>query len=188
MLRAAARVVAEHGWHDVTLERVAEAAGVARTTLYRRGVTKELLLDALRVGAVQAYQAALWPALTAPGTGLERLRLALHSMCDVMEAHLGVLSAMSNVPDPVFHLDAPEHGARDIFVAPLARLLVDGVADGSLTASDPQETAELLLNVVTRTYAHLRTGHAWSAERAAGRLVDLTLAGVEATSQPAAGQ
>lgn len=84
VLRAAATVIAEHGWHDFTLERVADTAGVSRVTLYRRGVTKDLLFDALTVGAAQAWQAALWPALTATGEAAARLRAALQACCDVV--------------------------------------------------------------------------------------------------------
>ena len=47
VLGAAAAVIAEHGWHELTLERVAAAAGMSRVTLYRRGITKDAIVAAL---------------------------------------------------------------------------------------------------------------------------------------------
>ncbi|MEJ7833422.1 MAG: helix-turn-helix domain-containing protein [Nocardioides sp.] len=185
VLHAAAEVIASYGWHDFTLDRVAQAAGVSRVTLYRRGITKEVLVDALTVGAAQAWQAALWPALTGPGTASQRLDAALRACCEVVEQHLAVLAGLSTAPDPVFHLDEPStgsgHDTREVYVRPFERLLRDGVTDGSLRADlDPLESATLLFNIVPRTYLHLRSAHAWSAERTISGLLDLLLPGLTA--------
>ncbi|MEU9451471.1 TetR/AcrR family transcriptional regulator [Streptomyces sp. NPDC048277] len=187
VLAAAAQVLAEHGWHDFTLERVAQAAGVSRVTLYRRGVTKDVLFDAIVVGAAQAWQAALWPALTADGSGAARLRRAMRAACAVVEQHLQLLTGLSTVPDPVFHLDGEDgtgHRTRDIYVTPFRRLLQDGQADGSLRADlDQEQTATLLFNVITRTYLHLRSGHGWPPDRTADALLDLVTPGLLTTTK-----
>lgn len=184
VVAAAAEVITQHGFADFTLERVAEAAGLSRVTLYRRGVTRENLLDALTIGVAQAYQAALWPALTGTGTGRERLLAALDALIDLLEAHRDLLAGLDSAPDPVFHLDGPDAGGdrstRDVYLAPLARLLHDGARDGSLTGEgDPDELATLLFNVVPRVYVHLRVGHAWAEERARRSLVDLLFRGLD---------
>ncbi len=47
-------------------------------------------------------------------------------------------------------------------MAPFRRLLLDGVADGSLRAvDDPDEVATILANQVSWTSRHLRAGSAW---------------------------
>lgn len=187
VLRAAAEVIAAHGWHELTLERVAAAAGISRVTLYRRGVTKGVLVDALTVGAAQAWQAAIWPALTGVGTAAERLSDALRAGCEVVEAHLALLAGLGTAPDPIFHLDAPPsptghgtHATRDVYIAPLARLLRDGAADGSLAAQDddPATIATALFNIVPRTYLHLRVAHGWAPEQTASVLIRLLLQGL----------
>jgi len=183
VLRAAAQVITAHGWHDFTLERVAQAAGVSRVTLYRRGITRDVLVDALTVGAAQAWQTALWPALTGPGTAAQRLKAALTACCDVVEQHLSLLAGLSTAPDPVFHLDEPtsQDGGetRGVYVQPFERLLRDGIAEGSLRSDiDPGETATLLFNIVPRTYLHLRSAHGWDAQRTAGGLLGLLLPGL----------
>ncbi len=192
VLVAAAQVIASHGWHDFTLERVAEAAGLSRVTLYRRGITKDVLVDALTVGAAQAWQAALWPALTGSGSAAQRLDAALRACCEVVEEHLAVLSGLSSAPDPVFHLDEPTPGAgnwdtRSVYVRPFERLLRDGIAEGSLRDDlDPDETATLLFNIVPRTYLHLRSAHGWDTQRATTGLLGLLLPGLltAATTPP----
>lgn len=182
VLTAAARVMAEHGWHEFTLERVADAAGMSRVTLYRRGVSKDLLVEALTVGAAQAWQAALWPALTGRGDAAERLRAALQACCDVVEEHLALLAGLSTAPDPLFHLDDPapgRHDTREVYVRPFERLLLDGAAEGSLAAqSDTSRTATLLFNVVPRTYLHLRVGHGWEPAETVSALNQLLLLGL----------
>ncbi|UER54296.1 helix-turn-helix transcriptional regulator [Kineosporiaceae bacterium SCSIO 59966] len=182
VLAAAARVMSEHGWHDFTLERVADAAGVSRVTLYRRGVSKDLLVEALTVGAAQAWQAALWPALTGRGNAAERMRAALQACCDVVEEHLALLAGLSTAPDPLFHLDDPapgRHDTREVYVRPFERLLLDGAAEGSLSPQDdPERTATVLFNVVPRTYLHLRVAHGWGPEETVTALNRLLLDGL----------
>lgn len=177
-LEAAARVIAERGIERATLERIAGEAGLSRVTLHRRGVTKEAILTALYQRAVEEYRRAIWPALVHEGSGAERLELALRKVCDVAEAHLGVLLAASNVRDAVFHDEGDEALTRSPFTEPLERLLRDGVGDGTLRQVDPEETATVLFNLVGQTYMHLRAGHRWNAERACERIIDVVIRGL----------
>jgi len=55
-----------------------------------------------------------------------------------------------------------------------------GAADGSLADEDPEETATLLLNLVSWTYRHLRRGHGWEPERARDGVLRIALDGVAA--------
>ena len=181
LLAAAMRAFEQHGYADTTMERIAVQAGVSRITLHRRGVTKNDLLAQLVARATDEYQRAMWPALTAPGTGAQRLRQALEALCDNAEAHMPLLVALRAQSDGIFHRE-PEHGqptlTRTVFTDPLEKLLRDGNADGSLRAVDPLETATVLFNLVGWTYIHLRTGHGWTADHARGSLLDLALQGL----------
>jgi AcrR family transcriptional regulator len=183
LLAATAQILAEHGWHDFTLERVAQAAGISRVTLHRRGVTKDVLLDALVVGAAQAWQVALWPAMTGQGDGAARLRCAMYAACTVVEEHLRLLAGLSTLPDPIFHLDGQEgedgRGTRDVYITPFRRMIQDGQVDGTVYSHlDAEQTATLLFNVLTRTYLHMRVGHGWTPEHASGALLDLITPGL----------
>ena len=62
--RRAAEAVERIGWNALTLEELGRALGVSRVTLYRQGIAKQDVLEALRDHLSESYRAALWPALT----------------------------------------------------------------------------------------------------------------------------
>src|SRR5438105_10467469 len=86
-------VLRERGWDGLTLERVAEVAGRARSTLWRQGLTREALIGALVGELAEDFRDAMYPVLSAGGTGRERLREALEALCDVVDRHLPLMLA-----------------------------------------------------------------------------------------------
>jgi AcrR family transcriptional regulator len=180
LLAAGREVFRRYGYQGATAERIAQAAGVSRVTLHRRGIGKVEVLALLAEDATRRYRDAMWKALTASGNGRERLELALRTLCDSAEENLEVLLALGSQSDALFHEEEGRDGAltRDVFTEPLARLLRDGAADGSLRPVNVDETATLLFNAVGWTYIHLRSGHRWSARRARTRTIDLALNGL----------
>jgi len=179
VLSAGHRVFEKFGYQGATAERIADEAGVSRVTLHRRGITKEAILAELSRRAIDSYRESLWPALTAPGSGAERLRLALQALCEEAEANLALLVALRSLTDAVFHEPGAEAMTRPVFTRPLERLLRDGTADGSLRNVDFEATATVLFNMVGWTYVHLRTGHGWSPGDACRHLVALAVEGLE---------
>src|SRR5215469_18054295 len=138
LLAAAARVLEDAGWHGLTVEAVAEAAGLSRVTAWRLGASREALVAALLRDLAVAYREAMWPALVAPGDARQRLDRALDALFDVIDAHLPLLLAS----DQVFHRAS---SAEINFSEPFTRLFEDGTVDGSLVppGDDPAEAAEL---------------------------------------------
>lgn len=168
-------------WPEVTTDDLARAAGLSRMTLHRRGVTKQDVLQRLGDTLEAEHREALLPALAHPGTGRERLELALGAVLEVGERYLELLDALSGQTGAVFH--EPGEGAvltQPRFTEGLRRILEDGVRDGTLRADDPLEAATLLFNAAGWTYRHMRTGHRWPAERARTKVVALLLDGVRA--------
>lgn len=164
-------MLADVGRDGLTIERVAEVAGVSRVTAWRRGGSRARLVDALLADLATDYRNTLWPVLTAPGSGRERLEAALGSLCDVIDRHLPLVLAA----DTAFHTD-PIAGPAVRYTEPLQRLILDGVGDGTLRcAGSAEETALVLFNAVCWPYAHLRARHDWPPERARGGLIRLTL-------------
>lgn len=167
-------------WHAVTLSDLAEAAGLSRMTLHRRGIGKDEVLRQIGALMVQDHRDAIYPALVADGDGQTRLRIALEGLCAVNERYLGISDALSAIQlAEVFH--EPGEGpvlTRSSFTAGMRRILADGMADGTLREADLDDTATLLFNAVGWTYRHMRTGHRWSAERARESVVDLLLDGM----------
>jgi AcrR family transcriptional regulator len=180
VLSGARRALEKFGWEGLTAERIAAEAGIARVTLHRRGLTRERVLELLAEQAADGYRQAMWPVLTAPGSGRERLERALELLCELAEENLAVLLALdAQANAPVFHdPEEEEQLTRDVFTEPLERMLRDGAADGTLRDRDPVEGATVLFNLVGWTYIHLRSGHRWRAERARLATLDIALQGV----------
>lgn len=181
ILDGARRALDSHGWQQLTAERIADEAGVSRVTLHRHGLTKEVILADLAEAAVESYQQAMWPALTATRPAAERLRQGLEVLCRLAEENLNLLLALdAQANAAIFHEgDRDEVLTRNVFTEPIERLLRDGAAEGGLRhLDDPTETATVLFNLIGWTYIHLRSGHAWKPARAQEATLEIALNGI----------
>jgi len=177
LLDATMAAVARWGLNGVTLERVAEEAGMSRATIYRRGVTRDELIGALTAEAADTYTQAMMPALSGRGSARERLEAALTALCATADEHLPLLAGMFLARDEVFHQPGPDAMTVEVFAEPFERLLHDGAADGSLRDLPPTVTATALFNLVGWGYIHLRAAHEWDPEAARRVILDLVLRG-----------
>lgn len=172
--RATIAVLRERGWDGLTLERVAEAAGRARSTLWRQGLSREALVSALVGELAEDFRATMYPVLTAGGTGRERLVLGLEALCDLLDRHLPLMLAT----DEAFHQDTAPGQPPD-YLHPFIVFLRDGVGDGSLTlADDAVTTADVAFNAVAWPYVHLRGRHGWPADKTRAAVVGMVLNGI----------
>ena len=172
--RATIAVLRERGWDGLTLERVAEAAGRARSTLWRQGLSREALIGALVGELAEDFRASMYPILTAGGTGRERLIKGLEALCDLLDRHLPLMLAN----DEAFHQDTAPEQPPD-YLHPFIVFLRDGVADGSLTLADDEVTAaDIAFNTVAWPYVHLRGRHDWPADEARAAVVGVVLDGI----------
>lgn len=178
LLDAGRRVLEEHGWDGLQVDRVAAAAGISRVTAWRQGASREALVVGLLNRLDADYRSALWSALTAPGSAARRLESALRALWDVADRHLHTLLASDNVLHHSFREPYPQL-ARTDFLGPFIRLLRDGNDDASLRrVSNPVDAADALFNTACWGYVHLRGRHGWSAARARKHLLPLLLHGV----------
>src|SRR5689334_10760925 len=136
LLDAAVAILVEHGPAGLTLERVAEQVGRSRVTLWRQGVTQDSLFDGLLARLTRDYRDAMWSALADSGTGADRLRTALHALCDIADRHAHLLATHEDV----FHLAAGRvqriTGQSFTFLDPFTAALRAGTEDGSLKPPD----------------------------------------------------
>jgi AcrR family transcriptional regulator len=177
--QATIQVLGESGFSGLTLERVAEVAGRARSTLWRRGLTREVLLQAL-VGELAAdFRATMYPILTSQGSGRERLERGLAALCDLLDRHLPLMLAT----DEAFHQPtAPDEPPS--YLHPFIVFLREARADGSFDAGDdPVLAADLAFNAVAWPYVHLRGRHGWEAASARERVVSVVLNGLGGLSR-----
>lgn len=182
LLDAAAVAIERYGYAGLTLARLATAAGTSRMTLHRRDVTLPAVVAGLSLRAAGELRDALFPVLTATQPADQRLRAALEALCDVADRHLPLLAGLFSDDAGVFHAPPDETGAlptHDVFVAPFAKLLADGEADGTLLhQEDRTETATVLFNTFGWGYVQLRHAQRWPPVRAREGVLRLVMTGL----------
>ncbi len=178
--RATIDVLRERGFSGLTLERVAEVAGRARSTLWRQGLSRDALIGAL-IGELAAdFRATMYPILTSGGTGLERLTRGLEALCDLLDRHLPLMLAT----DEAFHQETAP-GVPPDYLHPFIQFLREGAADGSLPAADDVvRAADVAFNATAWPFVHLRGRHEWPAAEARARVVGVVLHGIAGVDTP----
>ena len=181
MRRATIDVLGERGFSGLTLERVAEVAGRARSTLWRQGLSREVLVGALLGELADDFRQTMYPILTSAGTGRERLTRGLEALCELIDRHLPLLLAT----DEAFHQNTAP-GVPPDFLHPFIQFLREGARDATLPeVDDVVRTADLAFNALAWPYVHLRGRHGWPAEEARARMVGIVLHGIAGIEDPA---
>jgi AcrR family transcriptional regulator len=179
--RATIHVLRERGFSGLTLERVAEIGGRARSTLWRQGLTREVLLGALVGELAEDFRQTMYPILTSAGSGRERLTHGLEALCDLLDRHLPLMLAS----DEAFHQDTAP-GVPPDYLHPFIQFIREGAQDGSLPdPGDVVHAADVAFNMTAWPYVHLRGRHEWPAEEAKASVVGVVLHGIaEARKEP----
>ena len=178
-LAVATELLDEEGWSALSLDRIAERAGVSRATVWRAGLTRANVERLLRLRLAADYQELMWRPLTMAGSGLDRLELALRALCEVAERNLPLLAHT----DLAFHgPDLDEIGVELDYFGPCFPILEQAVTDGSLPPiEDRSRFVVALSDALLLTYVHLRAHHGaygWTADRTADHLINLLSHGV----------
>lgn len=142
VMQSALRLVRKHGVRAVTLERIAEDSGIARTTIYRRWRNRSAILaDAFLAQVESAIQ---FPECESP---IERLRQQMHLLASLFRGKPGqMLRALLAEA-----LTEPElQGAiRDRWIAP-RRAAAKVVVEEAIAAGEfpPQTSPDVLLDLL----------------------------------------
>lgn len=187
VLRAAARLFNERGFHATSLDDVAARIGVKKPTIYHYiGNKDQVLLECAKFGLDQVVSAVDRTRNTS-GTGLERLRVFLRRYAEITMDDFGRCvirtSEQQLSPESAETFRALkrriDHAMRD--------LIAEGIADGSIAPGDPKMIAFTLagaLNWPARWYDP--NGPLTSAE-VAEAMVDILTQGIAPRlEQPAA--
>jgi AcrR family transcriptional regulator len=179
VLRAAVRMFNAQGFHATSLDDVAASLGVSKPTIYHYlGNKDQVLFECVTRGLEQLNDAA--DAVRAvPGTGLDRLRSFLRLYAEIIMDDFG--RCVIRTADEAL---SPESAARfralkrEIDNA-LRAMISDGVADGSIEATDIRLTAFTLagaLNWPARW--HRADGGGLSSDAVASQMVDILTNGL----------
>ena len=164
ILEAARTCFAEHG-AGVTMDEVAQRAGVGTGTLYRRFPSRAALVETLYDDAVAQVQEEA-SSLAAHADAGEALSRWCRAYVDLLATKRMLLTEL----EPLFHqrpdlLEAQRRRAKATFAAFLARAQAAGVARPGIDAAD----------VIALLNATMRAG------RATDGLLAIVLAGIRST-------
>ena len=147
---AAAELFADRGLDGVKMNDIAAATGIPRATLYYHFEGKEAVFSYMCAVLFEALEEAVSAALAAPGSAAERLSRVIRAQI--------ALYAENPIALQAIHLDLGRAARRpDVFkraahsyVVPVAELLEEGSADGSLRKfAKPRATAAAILGAIT---------------------------------------
>jgi AcrR family transcriptional regulator len=111
-LRAATRLVNEHGYPGASVDRIAAELQLTKGSFYHHHETKEELVAACFERTFAVMRAAQSAALAAPGSALERLALACRALLHYQMSPQGPLFARDGVEWPA-RRDPQRHAAHD---------------------------------------------------------------------------
>jgi AcrR family transcriptional regulator len=144
VLDAAARLFAERGVESVTMDDIAQAAGVGKGTLYRRYADKGQLVLALMSSCVATLQDDL-VQIDDSSPALDQLEAVLVRIIDWIEEHTAQLGVISDQASGE-HRSSTHCGPLYQWMhGILVGLLEDAVALGEADIVDPIYTADALL-------------------------------------------
>lgn len=177
ILDAARRLADKRGIENVSMDMLAEAAGVGKGTIFRRFGDRASLALALLDEHVQAFQEAFIrgdPPLGPGAPPIERLRAFGHAMIDLLEEH-GDLILVGESGSPCARFRSPPFRAHRAHVTSL------------LNELDPRLDAEyhadsLLAVLAADQYRHLRHEREMPIERVRAGW-DSVVAAVEALAE-----
>jgi TetR/AcrR family transcriptional regulator len=161
ILDKALKLFTERGFHNVSMQQIADASEFAVGTLYNFFESKDSIFDELIKSCGERIITELIGILDDPGTEIERLRRFIRHAPTLLEknaafvklyvSELGTRGAKISK-----NRDRPD--AHDILESKLERLLDDGIRKGIFRPVDPVITAEAI-NSTIETLAFENVSH-----------------------------
>ncbi len=141
VLRTAARMFSQRGFHQTTLTDIAEELHIAKPTLYHYFRSKdEILLLVQQVAIAQITDVAIDAHPTAT-TGMEQLKAFVRRYVEMIVDDFGTCLIMTGIlPLQAENRKLIRQGSKNIEYM-LREILRRGVADGSVAKCDPKITA-----------------------------------------------
>ena len=147
---AAAELFAERGLDGAKMSEILAVTGIPRATLYYHFEGKEAVFSYMCSVVFDAFEEAVSAAFNGPGNGAERLSRVIRAQIDLYATYPNALQALHlDLGRAARRPELVERAART-YIRPLADLLEEGAADGSLrTFSKPRAVAAAILGSVT---------------------------------------
>jgi len=177
VLRAAARMFNERGFHDTSLEDVAASLGITKPTIYHYlGSKDQVLLECVTIGVQQLLEACE-QAESQEGKAIDQLRRFLIHYAQINMGDFGRCAVRTGEealsPDSAAQLRILKRRLD----TSVRKLIDDGIADGSIATSDSKLLAFALFGALNWPARWYDPNGAQSSEEIAIAMVDILAAG-----------
>lgn len=144
---AVVHILAQEGLERLTMERVAQEAGVAKGTLYCYFADKQALLEAAVGMTLEPMRQQLGEVFDGSLPPRQKLVELLRRHLAFFDAHRDTLRVLLLERQKSFRVrDRRHHSRYQNFVERTAKLIEEGVADGSFRRVDPMKVAAMLID------------------------------------------
>ena len=149
VLRAAAQLFNEFGYHDTSLAMVAKRLHVTKPTLYYYIQNKEeILFECVRLG-LELLRSAIADAAASGGTALDKLKAAMHEYALIVTRDFGMCLIRVG-EDPLSPAGRRKlRGLKAELDHEFRALIEQGIAEGSLAPCDPKLAAFTLAGALS---------------------------------------
>ena len=185
VVRAAARLFSERGYHGTSMQHLGEALGVLRGSLYAHiGSKEELLFDVVDEGADRFLERA--SAAAASGApAADRLRMLLVGHIETAIEHIDAATVFLN---EWRYLSKERRAAiqdkRDRYEGMVRSTIREGVDSGEFRSDlDISLAARLVLSAGNWTYSWFRPGGGLTAREVGESFADLLVEGLKANGK-----
>lgn len=181
LVRAAARLFSERGYHGTSMQHLGEALGLQRGSLYAHIGSKEELLRAVVLEGAERFLARAEAAAGRPGSARTRLTELLCGHIEIVVGHLDAATVFLNewryLSDGA---RAEVKAMRDRYEGIFRRVIQDGIASGEFRpALDARHAAKLVLSAANWTYTWFRPAGELSPEQAGRMFADMIVEGFQ---------
>jgi AcrR family transcriptional regulator len=180
LLAVAADVFTTRGYDGTSMEDLARAAGLSKSSLYHHVPSKEHLLGLALDRALEPLSAVLATDSARTGPAVTRLEHVVRGVVAVLADRLPYVTLLLRVHGNTATERAALQRRRD-FDHAVAGLVAEAAGDGDVRGDlDPGVAARLLLGMVNSLVEWYRPGGPVDAERLAEHVVRLALDGLRA--------
>lgn len=180
ILREAARLFAEKGYADSSLNELAAAMNYSKGAIYNYFSSKQEIYDAIIIATLTALYESAAEAVKPEDPAPERLRrfMVAHATCIEANYHAFVtmLVGYSGMANAELKDDALK--LRDAHEGLLRRIIADGIADGSFRPVDVAMTGRAVLSLLSWMTRWFRPTGKKSGEEIALDYYDLVVKGL----------
>ncbi|HHY32830.1 MAG TPA: TetR/AcrR family transcriptional regulator [Firmicutes bacterium] len=184
ILDAAQQVFSKKGFHQATVEEIADAAGVGKGTVYLYFPSKKEILVAMIEERLREFTRELKERVEAVAAGLrtctEKLRQAILFQMEVLRKSQDFLTVMSgDIGELGQELDKRTKDARRAFVGVMEAIISEGMRSGEFRNIDPRLASYAVEGMIIHGAMGLTIGQgAQMSDEHISQVVDLCLNGI----------